>query len=174
MVEEFQIDGPAWRPTSWTRLHIPILPTGQTVPFNASFPAQARFLDWGWSSLEPWGVWSDGPSAALSFSSVSASQKPIDLVVDAWIYVRPETPLLALSLTANDQPIGTWEIEYPQTTVTLRAQIMPEMWRGGDRMTLEFDMDRAIPLESLPTPPPRMLGVGLLSVRLEPAPMKID
>ncbi len=168
-VTEFQIDGPAWRPASWMRLRAPVLPTDETVLFNASFPEQANFLDWGWSSLEPWGVWSDGPSASLSFLSAAAPPKPVNLIFDATSYVTPETPVLRVSMAANSHPIGNWEIKYPQTEVTLRARILPEMWGGGEQMSIQFDIDRDVPLESLPNAPPRMLGIGVRSARLESA-----
>lgn len=166
-VNEFLIDGPVWQPASWQKLHTGVLPTDQTVLFNASFPEQANFLDWGWSSLEPWGVWSDGPSASLSFLGAAAPRSPVDLIFDTTSYVTPETPVLSVSMRANGHPIGNWKIQYPQAEATLHAQILPEMWGGGERMTIQLDIDRDVPLEDLPNAPPRMLGIGLRSVRLE-------
>ena len=170
-VSEYEINGLVWQPTSWARLQPPLprLPTDETVPINDGFPSRAGYLDWGWSILESWGVWSDGPSASLSFSCTAAAQRSTDLVLDTMLFVRPESPALSVSLTANGHAVKSWRFEYPQTEATLRARLEPEMWGRDDRMTIELHFERDIPLESLPEPPSRMLGVGIRSVRLESA-----
>lgn len=168
-MNEYEIDGPVWRPASWSRVQPPRLPPDETVLINNSFPSRARYLDWGWSLLEKGGVWSDGPSAALSFSRTGATRRPLDLVLDVILFVRPESPSLSVSLTANGRPVESWRFEYPRTEATLRARLEPEMWGAGNQMTIQLYFERDVPLENLPDPPGRMLGVGLRSMRLESA-----
>src|SRR5690606_17854304 len=66
-LKTFTITGPVRSLDSWSRSGRPLLRADRPIAFIPGSDAE-QYLDWGWSVLAPWGVWSVGEWASLSFS----------------------------------------------------------------------------------------------------------
>lgn len=82
-----------------------------------------------WSTQEPWGVWSNGPSPTLLFTENQFPTSCDSLTIVARGYVHSEKPTQTVDLIINDQFVATWtfSLEKPnlKTTVLLPDKIGP-------------------------------------------------
>jgi hypothetical protein len=92
------------------------LPPNSPVPLvEGGHISQSFKLESGWSVVEPWGVWTDGPHAALSFAM------PLDGrsgVLQIWASVMlPSNGLQTIRLQAGSRLMGTWRLSHGQEVI---------------------------------------------------------
>jgi hypothetical protein len=118
------------------------------------------FLRKGWSTVEQFGVWSDGPTAVLVLPLSEAPKGALVLDVDATAYLSEATPIQRIEVVVGGQKVGEWvfsaQQQGNQRSVSIPASAMP---RSGE---ITFHMLDAI------SPPgdARNIALGLKSFKL--------
>lgn len=130
-------------------------------------------LSAGWSSPEPWGVWSSGSEAALSLNPPSGLDTDATLSVEASSYVGPKNPSLVVRVLVNGGLCGTWVFRFQDgdRQPKMRRIRIPREYINRSRpvkIVFQFDSPRS-PLELGDSNDPRKLGLGLRSIVLDPA-----
>jgi hypothetical protein len=165
-LKTFAIDGPMWSVDSWSRRDRPRVKPNQPIEFVAG-AGSALFLDWGWSGLEDWGVWSIGSQSALSFSVDSELRKrPVRLTAQLRTVVNPTTPTIATTVEANGHELAVWQFDAQNATGSFEAILPPNVWSSDDGgVTIRFYIDKPLsPAEIGLSNDPRPLGIGLESL----------
>jgi hypothetical protein len=115
----------------------------------------------GWSAPEPWGVWSDGPSAALRLQLDGPVQGDLKLEMQGHAFLSPKGRQI-VRVSLNGRPLGalTFDDKANEGVHTLAAPagLVP----ADGRMDLEFEIEQpTAPGEVSRSPDPRRLGLGL-------------
>ena len=134
---------------------------GQTLSFkNGQNPCLRGS---GWSSEEPWGVWSDGSQADLFLPLPQNVTGPLVMTLDAHVYPPSGQEI---TVVAQGRQIARLKGPFPneQTQFILPAALV----MGRKRIDLAFQMKVLTSPEALGEgDDPRTLGLGLESVRLD-------
>jgi Glycosyl transferase family 2 len=123
-----------------------------------------RHFSWGWSLREPWGVWSDGEEARLTFSlgQVPATKLAVDLRFIAPL--SPQRPTNFVEVIANGDSVARWMVD--QAGEQERCVEIP----AQPRLDLRFLTPHAPPLSQVAdTTDHRRVGIGLLALKIRPA-----
>ncbi|MFP8780619.1 hypothetical protein [Hydrogenophaga sp. RWCD_12] len=120
----------------------------------------------GWGSPEPWGVWTLGHYAELALEPASAEQ-PMDLVLEATAFVPPGAPAQSFDVSVNGGKAVAWRFSNSDVQ-RLRMAVPPLGPTGVLRVGIAVRQPRS-PSAHGAGPDERLLGLGLRSLRLEPA-----
>jgi hypothetical protein len=167
----FAVNGPVWSIDSWSRVRRPLLNASKPIRFVAGAEGAdaASFLDWGWSDLEDWGVWSLGSQSSLSFGvERGLRRRPIRLEAKLRSAVAPMHPRLVARVKANGRELAAWQFDLKHATGTYQAILPPDVWTPEDNgVTIRFHIDEPIiPSDVSRWKDRRPLGIGLESLRL--------
>ncbi len=115
----------------------------------------------GWSAVEPWGVWTDGPHAELGLV-VPPSQKSLALLLWADIMLAADGRQ-DIKLGINGRNVGSWHITQGQAVLCapVPADIVPAT--GLLLATIDIGSPRAPPGSRTDD---RALGLGLTKVEV--------
>lgn len=166
-VQWFAIEGPITSLSSWRRINAPELRIGTPVVFGGN-PEAAVYLGWGWSGIEPWGVWTDSRFATISFSVPSPPTRPIHLAARVRWFISPKHPDLSVAVSANNIPITNWKFSLPNPARNVEIVLPPSVWSGGTDLQLVFEIDQPrSPASFGEGGDTRLLGLGLEAIELK-------
>lgn len=145
-------------------VRFPRMEGGQPLAFQSDENRGA--LVQGWSSPEPWGVWSDGDRAQLGFVILSDSAENPRLRIECRAFITQRTP---------EQKIEFWARNTKLADVTLRNDVSAiTIPLGGLRLGPGFPLILELRMQSAKSPQElalsqdsRRLAFGLVSVRFE-------
>lgn len=123
----------------------------------------ARF---GWGSPEPWGMWTLGHYAELAMEPASTGE-PMDLVLEATAFVPPGAPAQSFDVSVNGGKAVPWRFSNSDVQ-RLRLAVPPLGPNGVLRVGIAVRQPLS-PSVHMGGPDERLLGLGLRSLRLEPA-----
>ncbi len=166
--QRFRFAPPCWVPGTACRPPEPVPPQlmeiGRSYPL--SDPDMRGLLVRGFSVTEPWGVWTDGPSALL-IGRIPAGEAGLRLVLTAAAYRLPWVgDPLTVGVAVNGRPVASL-LAGPQPAemrIPLPADAVGV--DGGVVVDLRID-DPTVPVRFGVSPDRRALGLGLRAVRIE-------
>ncbi len=136
-------------------------PHGRPIRFGAGHGGH-RMLGDGWSEPAPWGVWSDGPAASLTFAPFPAVTGVMWLQLRVRAFIQPQAPRLAVRVLLDGHLHAVWRFAHPRDREP--AERLVEIPSGRDLVTITFEIpDCRSPRDIGLGDDPRRLGVGLLS-----------
>lgn len=142
-----------------------ILPT--VFRFAAGTPS-AELLRSGWSGLEPWGVWSDGPIATLKLPTPKPAQA-IEIAIQLRPFLPPGVTTLAVDISVNDVVTVHAELAGLAPVSEIVISVQADVIRGGD-IELTFRIPKPHrPVDFGMGGDTRRLGIGLESVEVRAA-----
>jgi|GEM_PF-3706039 len=166
VVRWFSIQGPVRSIASWHRVRPPEFPMGKWVEFGAKAD-MATYLDWGWSGIERWGVWSDARTSSMSFSLPATPTKALRFIAKVRSFVSPKHPAITVTVAANGTLVASWDFRAPRPPREVELVLPASVWAGGNSVRLSFDIDSpASPVEIGSGKDPRELGIGLEAIML--------
>jgi SAM-dependent methyltransferase len=128
---------------------------------------EARFgtlLGKGWSEVEDWGVWAEGPEATLELLLPPGHRGTVRL--EGRAFVVPERhPEIQVTITANGTLVGTERIISDRSESVLSVPATLADSRGALRLKLATDRPRS-PAEVGVGVDPRVIGFGLEAITL--------
>jgi hypothetical protein len=145
------------------------------APMTFSFAAGSGRSPWladGWSYSEPWGLWSDGAAATLRLPRFLAASGPLSLVFDVDLFLAHAHGLDAqvVKTSVNGEPISSIRFDEGRARLALSIPAEVIARRAGD-LLLRFDLPTAVsPMRIDVLNDPRILGIGLRSLTINPAP----
>ncbi len=146
----------------------PTIVAGQTVRFSRSGGA-SRYLGPGWSTPEPHGVWSDGPSAELLFVPLLSKASNVQLNIRFRPYFGPSVPSQRVDLFVDDAFVDRWNLLPERTNAPCCERIVDLSGVVRDSRPIRISFRIAHPrnpeLEPL-SPETRHLGIALESMTL--------
>jgi len=175
-IDGFNVLAPGWkhcaecpRVASELRLTdiLPPITTGERIQFSRGASGIA-YLTRGWSGAEPWGTWSDGPSAELVLPLGSAAQ-PRRLVIEAnaLVSVVPPHPRQKVEIRVNGAlaaTLGLTRYAGNRIEVAIPASARADLAACG-RLRLEFRFLDAVRPKAIGLgDDPRNLALGLLAI----------
>lgn len=120
------------------------------------------FLGTGWSSIEPWGIWSDGPVSTLRLPTPSHGATHLQLQFNAFIPKR-HTFNIEASIEGGE-PVNM--IAGPDQAVGLTMDIPLPQERKGGMLTVTLRYDAPIsPQQAEGSGDTRLLALGLTSLQ---------
>jgi len=139
---------------------------GSEIRFDADGNAGEYKLK-GWSVPEPWGTWTDGYRAELSFSLQGNILGTATLTVEAGAYVRPGHPCLRVLVVCGCSVTGEWAIDTPEIVRRTLRFSDSMIARSDNNLRVAFHIvNPASPQELGESDDGRLLGLGFRSVRL--------
>jgi SAM-dependent methyltransferase len=123
-----------------------------------------RLLGSGWSGLEDWGVWTDGPEAIIEMMLPPGRTGAVRL--EGRVFLEPERhPRLTISVDANGTPAAFEPVSAadPRAVLTIPAGLADA--RGALRLKLTIDRPMAPAAIGVNTET-RVVGLGLEAVTL--------
>lgn len=147
----------------------------ESIPFppgsQHSFAKDSPWLGWlsaGWSTPEPWGVWSDAKHALLAMDGrMLGIDSAGELKFGATAFVTAKHPEQQVTVEVNGAVTGHYVVRYPKTdwdfSIPLSAQDL-----ARPRIVISFALPDAVSPKSLGlSADPRTLGIGLKYVQLQ-------
>ncbi len=143
------------------------IPLGEDIPVATGQPG-AAVLGSGWSAPEPWGVWSEGPRATLILGMSPQQRTPVVLTVRASAFPRRTSPNRVVTALVGDREVATWVMG---ADIAPHSVTLPPPYEPAAAVVVQLRIeDPTSPSDLHRGEDPRRLGVGLRSVRLDPAP----
>lgn len=144
-------------------------PAPQAFPLGQDVTAEAApfrcMLAHDWSKPEPWGVWSDGDAPELVFALPALPDGDMMLTLTAHAFPVEGQ---GVSVIVGGRTVGRIALTAEPSTHVVR---LPHDLVAGPTLDVVLKVDRAVaPSEISKSADSRRLGVGLRSIRLEPAP----
>ncbi|MBB5694249.1 hypothetical protein [Muricoccus pecuniae] len=119
------------------------------------------FLRDGWSSVESWGVWSDGAEARLSFLLDMPVEGRLRLEMRAHAFLNAQTLRQRVQIAVNGRDVGQWVFDNNANS-SERTISFPGSYISGDVLEIDF----RFPDAARPSPDERLLGMGVVAFRL--------
>ncbi|TCQ88015.1 DUF6311 domain-containing protein [Pseudomonas sp. JUb52] len=175
-VNNFYVIAPGWKSCKTCRLDDPEvvevseknfgLQLGQTIKFIKGVPLSA-YLAKGWSELESWGVWSNGP---ISEVELATATQPSRLILKLDAFISSITPVQRFSIEVNGHPAGDFEVaDRSDNTVTVSVPTQAQRAIAENnimKLTIKYKtaiVPKAVGISG----EDRMLALGLRSLTLE-------
>ncbi len=164
----FTISGPVRSPASWSRSPKLYVHPEQRLKFISGSGAE-QYLDWGWSALEQWGVWSVSNIASISFDvPEDARNHPLRMVAKVRSYLNPKRRELVVKVRANGVDVGLWEFDSHNSTGERECVLTPDVWSRDGGVGIQFYISSpTVPAAYGTSSDQRLLGIGLESLVLE-------
>lgn len=130
-VKTFRVGGPMWAPSGWSLDGVAEIPMGIPMRFSVNSESE-RMLTWGWWDPEPWGVWSRGHEAVISFRVPPSVHRPVSMRARVRGAVGPDRPAFAVRVEANGTKVGEWRFDTKQPSALHEATIPAETLAARD------------------------------------------
>lgn len=128
-------------------------------------PKSRAMLASGWSGVESWGVWSDGPRAELSVPLPKTVLADFEIALEGplhWVKGHKENQ--HVSIRANNQPVGKWSLPNSPRYL-IRIKVPRTMVEQSTVVSLLIDIaDTRSPRDLNVSGDARRLGIGLETV----------
>lgn len=127
-----------------------------------------QWLCYGWSNTEPWGTWTEGPSALLIFPLENSPESDIAMIADAVAFVTDSHPEIKADIYVNDTPIGSWTFRHKEPKSEARVLIPKSLLSQRDTLNICFRINNPVSPHSLGlSTDGRLLGIGLKRLTFE-------
>ena len=160
------LDGLACRPLSTEEAEAALMrhrvwcAEGDVVRFGSGHRGVALIGE-GWSSPAPWGVWSEGPEAVLTFAPVPATGRTLYLRLWARAFVLPQAPTLDVDVVVNGTAHARWDLAHPADASPVERVV--RIADAGELVSVRFRIPGCrSPQEVGLGPDARRLGLGLM------------
>ncbi|WP_313246205.1 sugar translocase [Stenotrophomonas rhizophila] len=122
----------------------------------------APFLGTGWSSLEPWGVWSEGAASTLIISAPPAGASHLRIHFNG--FVPSDRTLVITAGIDGAEPVQT--IVRPDRTVGLMMDVALPAQNSSSALSVSLSYDKPIsPQQAGVSSDKRMIALGLTSLQ---------
>ena len=143
----------------------PRVERGQTLLFRNAENRGALIS--GWSTPEPWGVWSDGHEAQLGLVVLNISGENARIFLECSAFLHASVPAQKIEFWSRNVRLGDVTLKDPSSnsfSISLSGLKLGE----GYPLVLRFKMPFARSPQALHvSADPRKLAIGLLSVRFD-------
>jgi hypothetical protein len=143
---------------------------GELLTFTLGGNA-GSFMRGDWANTEDWATWSDGPDFGLD---LPLSQKDLlgMVLLRATVApnLSPKFPGLAVQVSVNNVPVGSWSFQYSPDTITARTlQISKATLIRANPVQIRFHIAGPLrsPSEMGKGADPRKLGLAFVNLSLE-------
>ena len=127
----------------------------------------ATLLGAGWSTVEPWGVWSVGERAILRLPPEALPGGRLQLRITATAYVVAEHPRQRVRVLAGGRPVADWIITLDNSWNVRAFDVEAQDRDGEGGLTLTFETPDSISPKALALgDDPRVVGLGLKSLKV--------
>jgi hypothetical protein len=132
--------------------------------------AGTRSLIRGWSNPEPWGTWSDSDTACVFVRLKSIPQGAIELQIEGCSFVNNLHPSQQIEVFVNDDRVGILTYSNKKNDSVQRIHIPHYLAadNNGALLIMFHSPDGISPKELGVGDDPRVLGIGLKSITIEP------
>lgn len=138
---------------------------GDTLVFGAS-PTACRYLSWGWSFRESWGVWSDGEAARITLSLADPPAGSLALEFTSHVFRERLMRPVKIEMAVNGRRVDCQRVPGGDHGQVWRAEIP-----SARRLDLRFSIPDAAPARQVTkTVDHRRLGIGLIALHIRQAP----
>lgn len=147
----------------------PLVPRGSVLQASASTKAMSSYLKSGWSSEEDWGVWSDGPLAAIEFSVRGALDRDLRITLITQTFLPQLDSSMTVVPVINDKAHPVWMYRSGEPMPTRQTLVMSgqDLTTAEGRVRLELRIsDPKSPQELGLSQDSRKLGVGLIGMEV--------
>jgi hypothetical protein len=125
----------------------------------------------GWSTPEPWGVWSNGKLAHIEVDASAldlTGAKALVLTLSGRAFVTGKSPRQRITVLVAGTQVGTAVVEYPKTHVELKTELPVDSIGSGRRLLLELQLPDATAPRTLGySADARILAFGVERITLE-------
>ena len=125
----------------------------------------------GWSTPEPWGVWSNAKVARIDVDASALDlthTKVLVLTLSGRAFVTDKSPRQRISVLLAGTAVATEVVEYPKTRVELRAELPVDRIGAARRLSLELQLPDAVAPRALGySADARILAFGVERIVLE-------
>ena len=140
------------------------------VEFSSDVRSPRNWLEKGWSTLEPWGVWSEGGASflAIEHDEMSGVDGDLQLEISMRGFVNPMHVVQRVGISIG-QGTTTWvTFRYPgQASVKAKLPVTRSQLMSKTRLQVMFEMPDATSPKTLGlSADARILGFGLESIEL--------
>lgn len=177
-IDDFYVVAPGWRRCA-TCAQIPgeiqlsdVLPQlhlGESLSFNTQGPGES-YLARGWSIIEPWGVWSDGPVAIMVLPIPEYHSADLQLWLDAQALIAPAQPTQSVRILVNGVYAGTMAFSMADNRRRRSIRVPAEALAGGGQQHLLVQLEIDSPARpadlGMNNEDKRELGIGLFNLTL--------
>ncbi len=160
------LGGPACRPLSATEADLALarhrvwLAEGDIVQFGLGHRGGA-LLGEGWNTPAPWGAWSEGSEAVVTFAPVPATGRTLYLRLWARAFVLPQAPTLDVEVVVDGTDRTRWDLAHPADALPVERVVRIE--DAGELVSVRFRIPGCrSPQEIGLGPDARRLGLGLM------------
>lgn len=146
------------------------VPLGIELPFNAG-SSMLNWLDTGWSFPEQWGVWSVAHQAYLMVpvTELAMGGHGVKLTLKLRAFVSKTYPRQRVEVSVDGEIVAKAVFQYPQTDRSLEIAVDSKRVEADSQMRIGLLLPDATSPRSLHmSNDPRVLGVGLESVKVDP------
>lgn len=138
----------------------------QTYSISIGSADSAQLLGKGWSTREPWGVWSDGPTAVLTGIAPPCPGRDLSIQLDVNPFITPKNRVIEVSASVNGVAAGTSRMS-DASPATLRFHAPCSAVAKSETLAIALAIKGAItPRQAYGMADARILGIGLRSFRL--------
>ncbi|MGO8865032.1 MAG: glycosyltransferase family 4 protein [Alphaproteobacteria bacterium] len=133
---------------------------------DASFPEEC--LVWGWSGPEPWGRWSDGTRARLSFALAAAPEHDLELLIELGTYTTRRWQRQRVHFSIAGHVCKEVRLKKSRLPSNVTLRIPRELL--STRVTVDIDVpEPVVPAAYGASDDIRALGVALHAVTMRKA-----
>jgi len=143
--------------------------SGMVVRFQAGSCLDPSVLRSGWSGLETWGVWSDGPEAQVMLDPKPAlgGTGELLLLLRATAFVSPRHPRQIVDVLVNDTRVALWTFNHGDGHLERRVRLPAAVVKFP--LAVTFQLPNSVsPAQLGGSADRRRLGIGLATLRLVP------
>lgn len=145
------------------------VPLGQDLLYSSDNLDIASTLAEGWSSPEPWGVWSEGSKAIVVLQLADAPPAGLELSILLNGFTPPSSPTREVSVSINGAEPVHLVIDQGEPQRAVRLPIDQSGAAETGMVRVEFLISNPIsPSQAGLSADGRNLGIGLVSMRVEP------
>jgi hypothetical protein len=146
---------------------VPPIRLGEKLTFQSGSEGLS-YLQSGWSSAEPWGIWSAGKTSTMRLRVRASGQKDLAMTIEGKCIVARRHRSQTVEISANKIPVG--KIRYLSASVVAKTVLIPAvLFRQSEGyFNIEFwPRNPKSPFELGISGDKRTLGFGLVSLRFD-------
>jgi hypothetical protein len=143
-------------------------PIGERISF-AQGGTSLKYTWFGWSGVEPWGTWTEGSNSFVLLKLSDIPDRDMALSIEGQAFLTDKHPIQDIEVLVNRHPVETLRYAFP-ASVDTRVITIPQSFIREKKglLIIEFKIKSPkSPAEMGLSADPRLLGLGLVSLRLD-------
>lgn len=138
----------------------------QEILFSAGEINSSLLIN-GWSQIEEWGVWSQGPVADIVIRLPANSGKDVNMRGVFLAFVNEKHPVQMLDVFVNEEKLDSWRFEHERENSTYQLIIPATVFERSPSQThIRFTITSPVSPASLGlSKDTRLLGIGMHSLQ---------